>query len=100
MLPEGRYDQFDLCANLAVPLKDIVRYWWNNIADQYAIIDMVMDDIWTEYKNRSLPHQRNAEAADTPDVIEGILEAQGKTVNVTDSSDQNSPKSKYYPTRI
>ena len=46
-----------LMANLAIPLKDLFRYWWNNVVDQEAVIDMMMDDVFTEYKDRLLPRK-------------------------------------------
>ena len=34
----NRFHHHNIYKNLAIPVKDLVRYWWNNIADQEAII--------------------------------------------------------------
>ena len=77
ILTKGEYCQFNPYCNLAVPLKDIFRYSWNNIADHDAMIDTVLCDIETEYKDRMLPRKELQESTDTSGVIQGILAAVG-----------------------
>lgn len=75
VLTEGDYDPYNPYGNLAVPLKDIVRYWWNNFADHDAIIDMALCDLETEYKDRLLPEKEPEKYPDTSDLMDGLLEA-------------------------
>ena len=75
ILTEGKFNPYNPYGNLAVPLKDLVRYWWNNIADHDAIIDMALCDLTTEYKDRLLPRKEPEKFPDTSNLIEGMLEA-------------------------
>jgi hypothetical protein len=76
ILTEGEFDQFHPYKNLSVPVMDIVRYWWNNIADQDGFIDDVLGDILIEFKDRMFSKDKKKNA-DTSDPFDGALEAIG-----------------------
>ncbi|MBI4775959.1 MAG: hypothetical protein HY788_17600 [Deltaproteobacteria bacterium] len=75
VLTEGEYRAHDPYRNLGVPLRDLIRYWWNNLVDQDCVIDNVLDDILTEYKDRMLPKEEVREPVDTYNALEGILKS-------------------------
>ncbi|MBW1731390.1 MAG: hypothetical protein JRJ75_10950 [Deltaproteobacteria bacterium] len=60
LLTEGEFDAYNPYKNLAIPIKDLVRYWWNNIVDQEAMIEEILEDILTLYKDRMLLHKRRS----------------------------------------
>lgn len=74
ILTEGKYDPYKPYGNLAIPLKDVVRYWWNNFADHDAIIDMALCDLVTEYKDRFLPEKEPEKSPDTLHLMDELLE--------------------------
>lgn len=57
LLTEGEFDPYRPFDNLAVPLKDIIRYWWNNISDQEEMISEILDAVMTHFKDRMLPDE-------------------------------------------
>ena len=59
--------------NLAIPVKKLVRYWWNNLADQEAIIEDAFEDILTIYKARLLPEKDEEETVDFSVALEKIF---------------------------
>ena len=54
LLTRGRFDPEDPYRNLAIPLKDLVRYWWNTRADHDLFLERVFEDILLVYKERYL----------------------------------------------
>jgi len=74
ILTDGEYDQFNPYGNLAFPVRDIFRYWWTKYADQGAVIDMVIEDLATEYKDRMLPETDRGEPLDLTDAIDGFTD--------------------------
>lgn len=56
-------------------MKDIVRYWWNTIADQEAVIEDIFDELLTAYKDRMLPKKSEEEPVDISDAFDELLEA-------------------------
>ena len=74
ILTEGEFHELQPYSNLAVPVKDLVAYWWNNIADHDGFIDVVLDDILTVYKDRLLP-EREEEYFDVTDAMDKVAEA-------------------------
>ena len=74
ILTDGEYDQFNPYGNLAFPLRDIFRYWWAKYADHEAIIDLVIEDLATDYKDRMLPDVEPREPLDTSDAIDGFTD--------------------------
>ena len=75
LLTEGDYDPCFPYNNLAIPMKDIVRYWWNTIADQEAVIEDIFDELLTAYKDRMLPKKSEEEPVDISDGFVDLLEA-------------------------
>jgi hypothetical protein len=55
LLTLGEFNPDRPYEKLAIPLKDLVRYWWDNIADQEAILEDALGDILIVYKDRMLP---------------------------------------------
>ena len=74
ILTEGEYNQFHPYDNLAVPLKDLFRYWWNNFADQDGFIDDILGDIYTEFKDRLLPPKQEQPQPDHSDAFDKVAE--------------------------
>ena len=74
ILTEGEYDPFNPYDNLSVPLKDLVRYWWNNFADQDGFIDDILDHIYTEFKDRMLPPKMEQPEPDYSDAFDKVAE--------------------------
>ena len=54
---EGDFEPNNHYEELAIPIKDLVRYPWNNQTDQEAIIEEALEDIQTVYKDRILPEE-------------------------------------------
>ena len=75
LLTEDGFDPDYPYENLAVPMKDIVRYWWNRIADQEAVLEVVFDGIMTHYKDRLLPDEPEEEGMDVSDAFDRVQEA-------------------------
>ena len=44
-------------------MKDLIRYWWDNLADQEVIIEDAFDAILTVFKDRLLPEREDEEKA-------------------------------------
>jgi hypothetical protein len=74
LLTDSGFDSDNPYANLSVPVRDLVRYWWNNIADHEAILDWVFDGIFTLYKDRMLPKEEEETAPDLTDALDEIME--------------------------
>ena len=75
LLTEGDFNPQKPYENISIPVKDLIRYWWNNMADQESIIADAFDDILTEYKDRLLPAKEEEERMDYSDVfIDDYLE--------------------------
>jgi len=72
LLTEGEFDPDLPYNNLAIPVKDIVRYWWNNIAYQEAIIEDIFEDILTCYKDRMLPEVQEEKPMDLKDAFDEL----------------------------
>ncbi|MFX0117718.1 MAG: hypothetical protein ACFFB3_24450 [Candidatus Hodarchaeota archaeon] len=71
IVTEGEYNDLQPFDNLSIPIKDLVRYWWNNIADQEAFLD----DILTEYKDRFLARKEPEENyPDFSDAFDNVAE--------------------------
>ena len=75
LLTEGDFDPSFPYNNLAIPMKDLVRYWWNTIADQEAVIEDICDELLTAYKDRMLPKEPEEEPVDISDAFDELLEA-------------------------
>ena len=75
LLTEGDFDPELPYNNLSISTKDLVRYWWNTIADQEAFLGYVFEDILTEYKDRLLPKKPEEEPVDISDAFDELLEA-------------------------
>ncbi len=59
LLTESEFNPDKPYENLAIPVKDLVRYWWNNLADQEDILQIVMIMLVTNFKSiiiSSSPH--------------------------------------------
>ena len=74
LLTEGNFDPDLPYKNMAIPIKDLVRYWWKNIADQAGFLDLVFEDIFSYYTNRMLP-EKEEEGVDVSDAFDSMLEA-------------------------
>ncbi len=75
LTPQG-FDEDDPFRRLAVPVKDLVRYWWNNCIDQELAVADIFEEIMEHYKDRMLPAPREPEArADVSDAFDKVLEA-------------------------
>jgi hypothetical protein len=74
LLTDSGFDPDDPYADLSVPVKDLVRYWWNNIADREAVIEWVFDGIFTLYKDRMLPREEEEAGPDLADALDEIME--------------------------
>jgi hypothetical protein len=73
LLTEGEFDP-DLPYNkLAIPIKDLVRYWWNNCVDQEAFLEDILEEILLIYKDRMLPDEEKP--VDISDSFDELLEA-------------------------
>ena len=75
MAGPGRFDPDRSYENLKIPLKYIVQYWWNNIADQEAVLQDVLEDVLTVYKDRMLPDRPEEVPFDTSDALDELREA-------------------------
>jgi len=74
LLTEGDFDQDLPYNNLSIPVKDLVRYWWDNFADREAVLGIVFDHLLTVYKDRMLPERPEEEPVDLSDAFDGIGE--------------------------
>ena len=74
-LTEGQFDSEKPYDNLIIAPKDIIRYWWNNIADQEYVLGMVFEEVFTEDKDRMLPEEPEEDQPDHTEALEGLLEA-------------------------
>ena len=74
LLTEGEFDPDNPYKRLAIPIKDLVRYWWNNIADQEAVIEEIFDAIMTHYKDSLLPEEPEEERPDYSDAFDQVVE--------------------------
>lgn len=85
---QGEYPDYRLCEllterdfnpdnpyeNLTISVNDLVRYWWNNLADQEAIIADAFEDILAEYKDRMLLEKEGEEGRmDINDALDEIF---------------------------
>ena len=75
LLTEDGFDPDYPYENLAIPMKDIIRYWWKNIADQEALVEVIFDGIMTHYKDRLLPEEPEEEPEDMSDAFDEVMEA-------------------------
>jgi hypothetical protein len=73
LLTKGEFNPREPYKNLAIPIKDLVRYWWNNLADQEEFIAEAFEDILTVYKDRLLPEEKEEERVDFSEMFEDIL---------------------------
>jgi hypothetical protein len=73
LTPKG-FDPDDPYRRLAVPVKDLARYWWNNCVEQETVLDDIFEDILDYHKDRMLPQAKPKERADVSGAIEGVLE--------------------------
>ena len=69
LLSEGIFDEFAPYSNLVIPLKDVIRYWWSNIADADAFLDEIMNDLYDHFKDKMLPAEEDKELD-----LEGIVD--------------------------
>ena len=74
LLTEGEFDPDNPYKNLAIHPKDLVRHWWNNYADQEALIEDIFEDLLTVYKDRMLPEEKEDESLDFSDAFDDALE--------------------------
>jgi hypothetical protein len=72
LLTEGEFNPDLPYNNLSVPLKDLVRYWWNNCVDQEAMLGDILEDILTLYKDRMLP--KKEEPVEISDAFHSVVE--------------------------
>jgi hypothetical protein len=75
LLTEDEFDSDYPYENLAIPIKDIVRYWWNRIADQEAVLEGILEDIMVHYKDGLLPEEPEHETFEIPDAFDEVMEA-------------------------
>lgn len=75
LLTEGEFDPNRPYNDLGIPIKDIVRYWWNEMADQECIIEEIFEEIYTEYKDRMLPERPEEMLMDLTGAFDELLEA-------------------------
>jgi hypothetical protein len=73
LLSEGKFDEFAPYSKLVIPLKDLIRYWWNNIADADAFLDEIMGDLYDHFKDKLLPVEEER-VLDASDVLDKILD--------------------------
>ncbi|MEW6664147.1 MAG: hypothetical protein AB1512_02855 [Thermodesulfobacteriota bacterium] len=72
LLTKGKFDPDNPYGSLAVPLRDLVRYWWTNMVDQDVILENIFDDIFTVYKDRLLPKEKEEERPDFSDALDEV----------------------------
>lgn len=77
LLTHGRFDPENPYRKLGVPLKDLVRYWWDNCVDQEAFLERALEDILLIYKDRMLPEEKEEKPADTGKAFDGIAKSLG-----------------------
>jgi len=76
LLTKDEFDPDNPYRNLAVALKDLVRYWWNNCVDQEIVLERVMEDILLPHKDRMLPvNEENP--VHTAGAFNGVLRSLG-----------------------
>lgn len=51
----GESEPGDLHEEQAIPLSDVVGYWWNNVADREQAIEEILDAVMSYYEDRMLP---------------------------------------------
>lgn len=73
LTPKG-FDEDDPYRRLAIPLKDLVRFWWNNCIEPGYFLEEVFEDILRLYKDRMLPPEKPKERADISGALDGVLE--------------------------
>jgi hypothetical protein len=74
LLTENGFDPDKPYANLSVPLKDLVRFWWNNCVDPELFVGEIFEDILLLYKDRMMP-ERKEKQPDLSNGLDGLLEA-------------------------
>ena len=75
LLTEGEFSEFDPYSKLAIPIKDLVRYWWDNIACQDCLLEEIFDDILIHFKDKINPKQPE-EAIDISNALDYLNEEQ------------------------
>ena len=53
-------------------MKDLFRYWWDNLADQEGITEDAFDAILTVFKDRILPENEEEETLGFSDVWDEV----------------------------
>ena len=72
LLTEGEFDSVNPYKNLKIPVKELVRYWWNNLADQESIVEDALESIMTVYKDRMLPKKQEEKPVDVSDAFDMV----------------------------
>lgn len=73
LLTEGDFDEYNPYRGLAIPVKDLVRYWWDNIVDHDLVLGEIFGDIMDFYKDKMLPEEQEEEL-DLSDSFDELLE--------------------------
>lgn len=72
LLCDGEFNEFSPYSNFSIPIKDLFRYWWNNIADPDAFLDEIMGDLYVHFKDKMLPAEEEEEI-DLGDAMEKAI---------------------------
>jgi hypothetical protein len=73
ILTDGQYDPDRPYQNLGIPLKDLVRFWWNNVADQEDMLFEIFDGIMTYYSAKLFPKEQEEVQPDYADAFDKVL---------------------------
>ena len=74
LLTEGKFDEYNPCKGLGIPIKDLVRYWWNNVVDQNLMLSEIFEEILDFYKDKLPPKEPEDEVVDISDSFDRLLE--------------------------
>jgi len=53
----GEYDQHAEHYVMRVSIQDLMRFWWNNCISREDMVDDILEDIYTHFKDMLLPEE-------------------------------------------
>ena len=64
LLSDGEYDPNADYHQIRIPVRDLIHFWWNRCIDKEEMLDMILEDIFTYFKDTMLP-KKEAVKTDT-----------------------------------
>jgi len=64
LLCVGEYTEWDDDPPLKIPLQDLFRFWWNRCVDRYAVVDAILEDIFSYFTEQMRPPEKEKKSMD------------------------------------